>query len=207
MKTVKITILSTALFLMAGMVAQVHAQSPVKFGLKGGFNIANITNSDIDADARFGLTAGASVDLSLPAIPFGIETGLNYSQKGADGSEEEFTSKIKLDYIEVPVLAKFQLGPPGPITPHLVVGPYLGININAEAEVSDGIESISVDLSDDVNNTEIGGTAGVGVDFNMGVTKLNARAQYSYGFTDIFKDAGDLGGKNAALSVTVGIWF
>jgi hypothetical protein len=206
MKTAKITVLGTVLMLMAGMVAQLHAQSPVKFGLKGGFNIANITGDNIDADARFGLSGGVMVDLSLPAVPFGIETGAIYSQKGAEGSEEGFTSTIKLDYIEVPVLAKFQLGPSGPITPHLVIGPYFGFNVNAEASVSGDGGSISGDISDDVNGVEIGGAAGVGIDFNVGLTKLNARAQYGYGFTDIFKEGED-GNKNAALSVTVGIWF
>lgn len=208
MKSVKISILGMALALIAGLTAQTNAQSPVSFGLKGGFNIANLAGEDFDADARFGFTAGAMVDISLPAVPFGIESGVHYTQKGAEASEDGFSSNVDLDYIEVPVLAKFRLGPPGPITPHLVVGPYVGFNINAEAEVSGAGGSISGDISDEINSTEIGGAIGVGIDFNLGVTKLNARAQYGYGFTDVFKDAGDgNGGKNAALSVTAGIWF
>ena len=194
-----------AMILAAGLSAQTHAQSPISFGLKGGFNIANLTGEDFDADARFGFSGGAVVDISLPAVPFGIESGVVYTQKGAEASEGGFSANVDLDYIEVPVLAKFQLGPSGPITPHLVVGPYLGFNINAESESS---LSGTVDISDDINSTEIGGALGVGIDFNLGVTKLNARAQYGYGFTDVFKDAGEgSGGKNAALSVTAGIWF
>jgi hypothetical protein len=194
-----ILILVTAA-LMAGVTAKVNAQSPISFGLKGGFNIANIAGEDFDADARFGLTAGAVIDISVPVLPFGVESGLYYSQKGAD-----FTGGIlRLDYLEVPVLAKFQLGPSGPITPHLVVGPYMGFNIKAESES----EGFTEDVSDSINSTEFGGAVGVGIDFNLGVTKLNARAQYGYGFTDVFDDGGGGdAGNNAALSVTAGIWF
>lgn len=208
MKSMKVTVLGMAMVLIAGLTAQTNAQSPLSFGLKGGFNIANLAGGEFEADARFGFSAGAMVDISLPAVPFGIETGIYYTQKGGESSEEGFSSYVDLDYIEVPVLAKFRLGPPGPITPHLVVGPYVGFNINAEAGESGFDGSVAVDISDEINSTEIGGAIGVGIDFNLGVTKLNARAQYGYGFTDIFKDAvdGD-GGKNAALSVTAGIWF
>ncbi|MDX1592061.1 MAG: porin family protein [Balneolaceae bacterium] len=192
-------ILVTAV-LMACVTTSVNAQSPISFGLKGGFNIANITGEGFDADARFGFTAGAALDISVPVLPFGVESGLYYSQKGADGTD----GSLKLDYLEVPVLAKFQLGPSGPITPHLVVGPYIGFNVNAESESGGS----TVDISDNVNSTEFGGAVGVGIDFNLGVTKLNARAQYGYGFTDIFEDAGGGdAGNNAALSVTAGIWF
>lgn len=185
--------------LMVGVTTHTYAQSPISFGLKGGFNIANITGEDFDADARFGLTAGVALDISVPVLPFGVESGLYYSQKGADGTD----STLKLDYLEVPVLAKFQLGPSGPITPHLVIGPYVGFNVNAESESGGD----TFDISDSVNGAEFGGAVGVGIDFNLGVTKLNARAQYAYGFNDIFEDAGGSAGNNAALSVTAGIWF
>lgn len=207
MKTAKITVLSTVLVLMTGMFMEMHAQSPVKFGLKGGLNIANFTGTDYESDARFGLTVGAVVDLSLPAVPFGIETGLAYTQKGAEQTDQGVTGTLKVDYLELPVLAKFQLGPSGPATPHLVIGPYIGFNVNAEAELSGDGGSFSGDISDQTNGTEIGGIAGVGVDFNLGVTRLSARAQYGYGFTNVFKDDFDDGERNAALSATVGIWF
>ncbi|WP_158278589.1 porin family protein [Rhodohalobacter mucosus] len=199
MNSIKGSILGMAMVLIAGLTAQTNAQSPVSFGLKGGFTIANLAGEDFDADARFGLTAGAMIDISLPVVPFGVESGIYYTQKGARASDG-FSGDVDLDYVEVPVLAKFRLGPPGPITPHLVAGPYVSFNINAESETGD--------ISDDINSTEIGGAIGVGIDFNLGVTKLNARAQYGYGFTDVFKNAADgNGGKNAALSVTAGIWF
>ena len=196
-----------AIVLIAGLTANSNAQSPVSFGLKGGFNIANFTGTDYESDARFGLTIGAVLDLSLPAVPFGIESGLSYTQKGAKQTDQGLTGTIKVDYLELPVLAKIQLGPSGPATPHLVIGPYIGFNVNAEVELSDDGGSFSGDIGDDTNGTEFGGIVGVGVDFNLGVTRLNARAQYGYGFTSVFDGDFDDGERNAALSATVGIWF
>jgi hypothetical protein len=207
MKKLRLTLLSTALLFFAGTFTHAMAQSPVSFGLQGGMNISNLTGAEDDLDARFGLTAGAVLDISLPMMPFGIQSGVFYTQKGAKISDEDGDATFRFDYIEVPVMARFQLGPPGPITPHLVVGPYIGFNINSEVEGSFNGASVSIELDDETRSTEIGGTIGVGLDFNLGITKLNAMARYSYGFTTVFDSDFEDGERNAVLSVTVGIRF
>ena len=207
MKKIRSIVLSTALLLVAGLFTTAMAQNPVSFGVQGGMNIANITGADFDVDARFGLTVGAVLDINVPVLPFGIQSGIHYTQKGAKDSEDGESVTLKFDYIEIPVMARFQLGPPGPISPHLVIGPYLGFNVNAEVEGSGEGGSISFDLDDETRSTEFGATAGIGLDFNLGVTRLNAMARYSYAFTTIFESDFDDGERNAVLSVTVGIRF
>ncbi len=207
MKNIILPIVTAVMLLFSGMLHTANAQNPVSFGLKGGINISNFTGSDFDYDARTGIVVGAVAAISLPALPIGIETGLFYSQKGAEVSEEGITGAIKVDYIEVPLLAKINLGPPGPIQPHLMVGPYVGFNVNAESEISGNGMAISGDISDDTKSTEFGGIAALGVDFNLGLTKLNAQLRYSYGFSSVFETDFDDGEKNAALSITVGIMF
>lgn len=206
MKKINYLFLPLLVFLLFGMISTATAQGLVNFGIKGGLNITNITNVDYDTDPRNGFTIGASIDFSIPAAPIGIETGAYYSQKGAKASDGGFTSNLKIDYIEVPVLAKINLGPPGPISPHLIAGPYAGFNINADAEVSDGSGSVSGDVSDDVEDIEFGGMAGLGLEFNLAVTKLSAQFRYSAGFTSIYSDDSS-DGKNAVFSVVVGIGF
>ncbi len=182
----KLITLGTA-FIFAAMFAfadQATAQSPVNFGVKGGVNIANISG-DEDPDSRSGIHAGVVLDFSLPALPIGIESGIYYTQKGAELTEQGITLTGKLDYIEVPVLAKLRLGPPGPFSPHLVLGPYAAYNVNAELEASDGSASASEDLSDVTSDFDFGGIVGVGADFNLGLTKLNISARYSFGFSNI----------------------
>lgn len=203
----KLTSLLVVIFMAAVVVQNANAQSPVSFGLKGGVNISNFSGSDFEYDAKTGLLVGATLEFSVPALPFGIESGVYYTQKGAKVEDSGVSGKVKLDYIEVPLTAKFQLGPPGPITPHFLIGPYIGFNVNAEAEFDDGDFFGGVDLDDQTKNSEFGGVAAVGLDFSLGVTKLNAQARYSYGFTSVFEDDADDGEKNAVLSVALGITF
>lgn len=203
----KLTTMLIALFLTAAIVHSANAQSPVSFGLKAGMNISNLHGSDMEPDAKTGLLLGGVLEINLPATPFAIESGVYYSQKGAEAEDTDFTYKLKLDYIEIPVLAKFQLGPPGPITPTLGVGPYLGFNVNAEQELSGGGMTGTEDVSDEISGTEVGGIASLGLDFNLGLTKLNASARYSYGFTSVWDDSDTESDRNAVFSVALGIMF
>ncbi len=206
----KLTALLISCFLIVGLTTTAQAQSPISFGLKGGLNIADVTGSDMDTSTRTGLTGGLALHLNLPALPVGIESGLFYSQKGTVVSftDPDFGSidgTFKLDYLEIPVLAKLGLGA-GPINPHLLAGPYLGFNLNAEVEGEESGFSFSEDISDDVNSTDFGLMFGAGLDFNLGVTALSAQARYSLGLTDIFEDD-DEGLKHGVFSVVVGINF
>jgi hypothetical protein len=207
MKRLKLPVMIAAILGMAFFTETVKAQSPVNFGIRGGLNISNLHGSDFDYDPRVGVHVGAVLDLSLPMLPIGIESGVFYAQKGAEADDEGITGKVKLDYIEVPVLAKIQLGPPGPISPHLLLGPYMAFNINAESEFTDGSTTVGGNLDDETRDLEFGAIAAVGLDFSLGVTKLNAQARYSYGFTSTFEDDFDDGERNAVFTLAVGIMF
>lgn len=183
-----------------GVISVSNAQLPIDFGIKAGVNLANFSGTDADLDSRQAFVVGASLDLSLPMFPVGIESGVYFSQKGV----EPGASTLKLDYIEVPVLAKLKFGPPGPFSPHFVAGPYVGFNITSEIEDGDGN---TLDLDDFINEVDFGGMLGVGADFNMGLTKLNAQVRYSMGLTPVYIDQFDDGERNTVLSVVVGVRF
>ncbi len=198
----KLSIITIALFLLAGFAKTAEAQSPVNFGIKGGLNLANL--SDGDADVRTGFIGGLVIDLGLPLLPLGVETGLYYSQKGSSDESNGTSGTFKLDYLEVPVLAKFSLGPPGPISPSFVIGPYAGFLLNSEFEGENEFGSGTINLDDDTESIDFGFIAGVGVDFNLGLTKVNVQTRYGYGLVDVFEDESS---KNRALSITAGIMF
>lgn len=191
-------ILLTAVFTLAD---HANAQNPINFGVKGGLNIANFNNIDDDLDSRAGLMAGIVLDISLPASPAGIESGLYFSQKGAETAGGDVS--IKVDYLEVPVLAKINFGPPAPVSPHLVVGPYAGFNLNSETEASVG--GVDVEFDDDsVNSTEFGIIGGLGADLNLVATTINVQARYGYGLTSVFEGTD---AQNGVFSITAGIMF
>lgn len=176
----------------AAGVTTANAQSPINFGLRAGLNFANFNDlEDGDLDSRTGFLVGGYLNFKIPMSPVSIQPEALYSQKGA----EEGGATIKLDYLEVPVLAKFSFAP-GPATPHVYFGPYVGFVLNSE--VSGNGQSISIDNA----QTDFGGIVGGGLDINLGVTKLNAGLRYGFGLVDAF-DGGQ--GKNGVFSVVAGI--
>lgn len=205
----KLTTLAASIFLIAsfGLSQNLKAQNPIDFGIKGGLNFANLS-SDEDLNSRSGFHAGLVLDFSLPMLPIGVESGLYYTQKGFEISDQEDTVIGKLNYLEVPVLAKFNFGPPGPLSPHVVFGPYAAYNIKAEYEATSGPESITDDISDETADLDFGAILGVGADFNLGLTKLNVSARYSFGLTNIYDTENELDNeKNRVFMISAGIMF
>ena len=207
--TKKLTTAALSIFMIVsfGLTHQANAQSPIDFGVKGGLNFANLSSND-DLDTRTGFHAGLVLDFSLPMLPLGVESGLYYTQKGAEFTEDGITITGKLDYVEVPVLAKISFGPPGPFSPHIVVGPYAAYNTKAEFEATSGSASISDDFSDEISDLDLGAIIGVGADFNLGLTKLNVSARYSYGFSNINESEFEVDEENhRVFMISAGIMF
>lgn len=204
MKT-KLFLLTASFFLLSGMLTSTIAQSPVSFGLKGGVNLANLTGDDFsDADARSGLNIGVVLEFGLPLSPIGIESGLYYSQKGSATEDQGFTTTLKADYLEVPVLAKLSFGPPGPIKPHLLAGPYLGFLLNSEVVGEGGGGSVSTDIKDSTNDVDFGLIGGIGLDVNMGLATLSLQARYSLGLTEVYTDSD---AKHGVFAIVAGFTF
>lgn len=186
-----------ALLLVIGLTASagvdtLKAQSPINFGLRAGLNFANFNDLEGDKpDSRTGIMVGGYLNFKVPMSPVSIQPEVLYTQKGA----EEGGATIELDYLEIPVLAKFSFAP-GPATPHVYVGPYVGFVLNSE--ISGGGGSVEIDNA----QTDFGGIVGAGLDINLGVTELNAGARYGFGLSDAF-DGGQ--GKNGVFSIVVGV--
>mgnify|MGYP002724853669 FL=1 len=80
-------------FLVAAMLFAANANAQIKFGLKGGLNVTNMTfTKDIfDASNKTGFFIGPMVKVSLP-LGFSVDAAALYDQKSAD---------VKYDYTEV----------------------------------------------------------------------------------------------------------
>lgn len=182
---------SLCLLLTVGVVAN-QAQAQAGFGIRGGLNIANLNDTDADVDSRTGLMVGVYANYLIPNSPVVIQPEVLYTQKGYEQND----NTVKLDYIEIPVLAKFNFITDGSFTPNVYFGPSIGFNVNAEAE-NDVVE---VGFEDSVNDTEFGVVVGGGVDFG----RIDLGVRYGAGLTEVV-DGGDA--KNGVFSITAGIGF
>jgi hypothetical protein len=188
--------------ILAALAVTLSVNAQVKFGVKAGLNVSNISNvstSALGMDATalesdgmaIGFHAGAFVNFSFGRL-FGLQPEVLFSMQGgkqklgqlAGGSDAiDFT----FDYINVPVL--FEIKPFANFG--ILVGPQVGLNIYKSA--SNGEETYSGSDFDD-SFEEIGGSdlfksldfaVALGVQYTF-INHLTIGARYNLGLTNTF---------------------
>ncbi len=183
----------------------------VKIGITGGIGIANKLGGDYTAESRqdflMGISAGITLPFVLPySIRTGIETGVFYTQKGfLNPTAGRFDGEtVLLDYVEVPVLARFHYNLTSIIKPKVVGGFFTAFRANAEVVQNDGDR---IDLNDVTNAVNFGLAAGVGSDILVHSTSISLQIRYSVGISSIFKESFSGNEKPGFLSLLVGFRF
>lgn len=182
----------------------------VKFGVRAGFSQSNFLNKTYSNDPRTEVVIGVPVDIRLPVyVPggfrLGIESGVYYYQQGIENPSEQFDAQfVKIDYLKVPVLAKFNYPLMDWVEPHFVAGPYFGFMVSSESETAAGRMN---DLDNFTTEVDLGGVIGLGTDLIIGNTILNARLDYSVGFKPVFTAPEESEEIHSVISVLVGITF
>ncbi|MHC2990689.1 hypothetical protein OB13_03480 [Pontibacter sp. HJ8] len=142
------------------------------FGIKGGVNFATLNGSDTDVLGRFdGLTsfhAGVYTQFALSDF-FSIQPEALYTRKGMVRNDSTF----RFDYLEVPVLAVFN------ITENVSVhfGPQVSVMVSAKEEDTE------INL-DPLNTFDYGIAAGA--EARIGHFRLGTR--YNLGLADLRKE-------------------
>jgi hypothetical protein len=104
------------------------------------------------------------------------------AQKYKTGGDIE--RKVKLSYINVPLLLSLNTGIHNPVNLNFVIGPQLGLNTGSSVEVNNGTEADTVHAVLAVKRGDIGFAYGVGVDFGSEV-KFSVGFRGVYGLVDI----------------------
>ena len=166
-------------------MSNVNAQE-VKFGAKAGVNFASLGGDDSDGlDGRTSFHVGAVAEIGI-SEKFAVQPELVYSSQGFSVDDEN----LKLDYINLPILAKFFVAEGFSIE----VGPQVGFLISADAE--------GEDVKDLFKSTDFSGALGLGYKLESG---LNFAARYNLGLGNVVDGDGDL--KNNVIQLSVGYFF
>ena len=110
-------------------------QAQVKFGLKGGLNVTNMSlNSEVfDADNQTGFFIGPTVKFTLPIVGLGIDASALYDQRDAKITVEDngasVESKIKNQSINIPINLRYGVGLGSTASVYLFAGPQFGFNV------------------------------------------------------------------------------
>lgn len=154
---------------------------------------------------------------------FGIQTEVNYLKKGfavtGDLGEVdllgvtvplETRTEVQISYIDVPILAKYKFGE-NALKGYVTLGPYLGYaskgQLKAYSASGDEVELASTNFDFALvkyARFEVGGVAGLGATFDIGVGEVFADARYNFGLTKLF-DVPLLNSSNRGVGVNLGL--
>ena len=164
------------LFLGILFCVQTNAQSSkreegIVLGVKGGLNMSNFMGDIKDQSMRTSVHLGLLAEI-IVSDKFSVQPELLYSGQGSSDNRAPGFSRIKLDYITLPVLGKFGL------TDKLSfeAGPQLGLLVSAKNKTDDANAKI-----DGVKTLDFGLNAGLEYELSSGVI---FQGRYNLGLTD-----------------------
>lgn len=186
--------LASALMLLAASTTTFAQNAVGSFSLqpKAGISIADMTDTQ-GTTSRIGFVGGLEGEYQASDI-FSLSLGVNYSQEGFKMKNSD--NKIKLDYINVPILANVYL------TKGLAVkvGVQPGFNVGNSVTVDGNTMSSSKKDYDGIKSVAL--SIPVGLSYEISNVVLDAR--YNWGVTKAF-DGFD--SKNSVFQVTIGYKF
>jgi Outer membrane protein beta-barrel domain len=196
-----------------------------QFGIKGGIDLGTFGGADKPSDLKYrmGIAGGISCKIGLVA-GLSLQPEVMYIQKGAvmevNTLQGIYTINDKqtamLDYIDIPVLIKFNF--PIPVfSPYIEGGVSYGILISAKSKLEEssnqpGTTSSSneTDIKDFLTKNDLSIVVGVG--FDLSILEIDAR--YLIGTKKVYKDdptlspnPGDAKIFNNGIILTAGLRF
>ncbi len=182
MKNLKFTLLIIGIGLFTFSNAQ------FKFGIAGGFNSAAMSGEDVNGSGSIpGFHGGLMTEVKLP-IALGFEADVLYSTKGANFAVFFVSQDLKLNYIDIPVVAK------------LYMLKVTNLQLGAQYSILMSGSLAGLDVKDQYNSGDIQAVFGFGVD----VSKFHGAVRYSMSLPSISSN-GDA--KNNVLMISLGFWL
>jgi hypothetical protein len=182
--------LALVLTVFTASVFGVNAQ--VQFGIKAGANLSTFTGDAEGAKSQIGFNAGVLVKIPV-ADALSVQPEAYYSGQGAKGNESGTDFNLHVNYINIPVLLKYQL----PVGVFFETGPQLGLRMSAKLKA----EGQSVDMKDSYKSTDFSWAFGAG--YQLPSLPLGIDLRYNLGLANIAAGDGDGSVKNGVFQLGV----
>lgn len=192
-------ILTVVMVFTLGFV-NAQEKADMAFGVKGGLNISTITNADVDgvnSKSLVGFHVGFFGEFMV-SNKFAIQPEVLYSAQGTELEFEGISGDLKLDYITIPVMAKYYVADAF----SLELGPQIGFLVSAKAKSGGESE----DVKDELKSTDVSLNFGLGYDITQ---NFMIGARYSLGLTRLQDELipGEDESKNSVFQISVGYKF
>lgn len=193
-------ILSAAIMLAsAGAYAQ-HAVGSINLQPKVGMNIATLTDYE-DAKSRIGLATGLELEYQASDI-FSLSIGSIYSMQGVKKEKiignKEYSTTIKLDYINVPIMANVYVA--NGLAVKLGVQPGFKVNSEITQKSTERKVIRKATMDPAIESFDLSIPVGISYEFS----NLQIDARYNWGLTKVFKNRDY---KNSVFQITLGYKF
>lgn len=202
-----------SLLLLLFVTTQTFAQ--VKFGVKAGLNLSNVTDKDKfgNNSAYYSMKTGfhLGVTAEFPVSEFfSFEPGLLYSTKGYIYKDLDYKATNSVNYLEIPMNAIYKINLGGA---KLLVsaGPYVGYALSGKHKGTekgyDFDNSIKIGNSDtdDMKALDYGLNIGAGVE----IKQMTIGVQYGFGLANIatYHDIKAYGSKISGKGIGISVGY
>jgi len=231
--------------LLMSVAAPPAGASPLIVGLRAGSSIPNLHAGDNNPvsngwSSRVAFSFGLYAEYAMTPS-WSIQPEVNYAPQGGkrNGAQPapidpaavgappgtvlyaSFDNTAEMNYLEIPVLAKYHFGAARAI--YAALGPYIGFLLNAK-NVTSGVSQVYLDsgltqpvsptafdfgattnIKSELRSTNWGIQGGVGYGHALGAGRLELDVRGGYGLVDVQKDTAANGKNNTgSLVVTLG---
>ena len=183
-RTLPVSIMKKLLLLGAMLVCGMVAKAQFVLTPQVGATMSTITNND-DTKMKVGLVAGANLEYPITEA-FSVSGGLLYTMQGAD-YKGDGADKMKLDYLNIPILAQYQLMDGLKIKAGVQPG-FLMSAKWGDDDYKDNCEKFDLAIP-------------VGLSYEISDFVIDAR--YNFGTSNIYKNSSKTY-KNSVIMVTLG---
>ncbi len=128
--------LFTLIVLVAATYFAVPAKAQLKFGIKGGLNITDmsLSNDVFETSNRTGFFIGPTIKFTLPIVGLGIDASALYDQREGEVNVEAddntlVSTRLKQKSINIPINLRYDIGLGSLAAVYLAAGPQFGFNV------------------------------------------------------------------------------
>ncbi len=171
----------------------------VRFGLKAGANLANVSSSFPDTGSLQRFHLGGMMEAKYNSH-WALQPEILYAFQGFEVETNGRNYTYKLSYINVPVMVKYF-----PIDLlYLEAGPQIGFLHRAKEEVESTSGNTDSNIKDGMRSNDLGLGSGVGLQLANG---WGVGARYIWGLTNISKSRTVSDIKNSVLQFYIAYFF
>ena len=198
----------SVLMVVAAMMFATNANAQIKFGLKGGLDVTNmsLSNDVFDASNKTGFFVGPMVKVTIPIVGLSFDAAALYDQKEAKVSAENVETTMTQKSLNIPVNVRYGFGLSSLANVFVFAGPQWGINVGDKNFKWDNAGCYSL------KKTNFSVNVGLGVTL-MSHLQLSANYNIACGktadatWTDVSNNIIKGNSKNNSWQIALGYWF